>query len=208
MKKTQLSILFFIGVTLNLIAQTNYGIKGGINYTNINFISEQEDIKNNKYKIDFHVGVFFKKNISERWNFKPELIYSRKGYTLENTSKDKVNLNYINLPIFFEYKVIKKLNIEFGPELGYLISAELKRDKATKDISEIWDNKFDAGLGLGINYDITKKINLNLRYVHGLISVQKDTQFTVFDSLNDVNTTYDIYTLNSTIQLSVNYLFK
>ena len=67
----------------------------------------------------FHVGVFSKLKLSDKFDFIPELQYIRKGYHYKSSySKGDILLDYIELPLVISYKPISFLAIEAGPSVG------------------------------------------------------------------------------------------
>jgi opacity protein-like surface antigen len=136
-----------------------------------------------------------------------------------------LKLNYLNLPVILKYKIIEKLSIDFGPQIGYLMSAKTKIDvtEDSRDPSQNYSveidmlndgtynfggttvqgkasaNRLDFSLNLGASYDITEKIFLQGRYNFGLSTVDKNS--TNGTSTNSWNMK------NSVFQLSAGYRF-
>lgn len=205
-------LLIIFGNTQKVNAQIQYGLKGGLNYVNNEIINTPYEINDNsKYRLAYHVGAFAKIELSKKISFKPELLFSSKGYeisAIENVQPSgdgNLHLNYINLPLLIGYEFFDKMAINVGPELGYLLSAKAKYDSKTIDLEEAWDNKFDFGISTGINYHLDENIALEIRYTHGLSSVIKDIMYVNEDGeYLDSDEKFQ----NRTFQFSVSYRLK
>lgn len=120
------------------------------------------------YNFNGYIG--YKK--SELWGLSFEPGFIQKGGR-QKSSGDyiRLNLNYIQLPILFDYYFVDNFYISIGPELSYLINAKLK----SSDITDLYDRRFELSALVGINYRINDKLDVGLRYNHGLIYTSKVT---------------------------------
>jgi hypothetical protein len=202
-----LAVLF---ITLNAYSQAGFGIKGGLNYVNNVVTAEDKSIEEsfvgNKYRLSSHAGVFGVIELSEKFLVNTELLYSNKGYTSDpggNIEKNELHLHYLNIPMLFGYKAIPRLTVLFGPESGYLISANLKREGKTVDVNESWSKRFDVGIAAGLRYHIWSRTFLEFRYIHGLSSVM-DSEVQFPDD-NGNSHTHEIGYQNRTFQLAAGF---
>lgn len=147
-------------------AQTDFGIKGGLNLADIvmtNYINP--DVESDlRIKAGVHAGFFAAGMVSERVGMVAELLYSDKGVM----AKSNIHLHYISLPLLATYKLTDKLHAEAGPELAYMVSA-------TSDIgnaSGTYNNKFDVSLDGGLRLDI-RKATVGLRYSAGMFNLRE-----------------------------------
>jgi len=191
MKKITLLIgLAIFLINLNAIGQgtsTEFGIKAGINYSNFikgNDIPSEFPIDFNG-KIGFHIGGFLRLGLTEKLILKPELLFSTQGAEYEirmvietqdpndpffyDNFKADIKENLILLPIMLDYYFNERFDIEFGPQLGFVIN------KKITDNSEIinyeiddYDN-FEIGLNLGLGYNFAEKYRIGLRYNYGIM---------------------------------------
>jgi opacity protein-like surface antigen len=192
-------------MSLQAYSQFNVGVKAGVNYVNV---AVPDGFSDNEYRFGYHFGGYARFSFNERISLTGELLYSNKGYKFNEdiaNGSGSLHLNYINLPILFGFKPVNKLTILAGPEFGYRLSAKSKFDSQTVDVSDIWDNKFDFGIAGGINYAITDKIGVELRYVHGLTSIMKDA-YLRDDMNNPIGGNLDL--LNRAFQISALYTIK
>jgi len=89
------------------------------------------------------------------------------------------------------YKV-GDINLELGPQVGYLLFTNANTTFST----------FDASLLAGISYSATDRLNLNIRFVEGLSSI--DSMYITDDGVT--GTQIEMY--NRSFQLSVSYQLK
>ena len=162
-------------------AQTQFGLRGGLNYTTVEPVGDPVgSLYNAKYKPTFHIGVFGKIGLSDKLSLNPDLLYTDKGFWSEGMENATpagdatLHLRYINLPVLLGYKVGDKLTFKLGPELGYLLSARSTFDSETINVEYLWENKLDFGLAAGIDYALSDKVSLELRYTRGFSSVIGD----------------------------------
>jgi len=69
--------------------------------------------------------------LSEKITFQPELLYSMQGFKEHNTKSSgsaiydsELKLNYISVPLVFQYKFATDFYAEAGPQVDLLMSAK------------------------------------------------------------------------------------
>ncbi|GGE89724.1 Outer membrane protein beta-barrel domain-containing protein [Chishuiella changwenlii] len=183
MKKILL-LLPLLVLAINTNAQTKFGVKGGMNVSNLT-----GDLQNNKSKIGFYAGGYATIKIDDKFAFQPEVLYSAQGTKFNSiqavvpeygpvTSDLKFNLDYVNIPLMFKYYATEGLNIEAGPQVGFLVSAkghakanvDGQKVNDTGDIDELFKS-VDFGLNLGLGYELRNGINFGARYNFGLANI-------------------------------------
>ena len=182
-------ILLLTGILfcINLNAQSSkreegitFGIKGGLNVSD--FLG---DIKNNTFRTSVHLGVFSEIMISDNFSLQPELLYSGQGYSgrvLPGFSRSKYD--YINFPVLAKIYVAKKISIEAGPQIGFLVSA---KEKTSDDKITIPNQKtVDFGLNLGLAYDLKNGVFFQTRYNLGLSNINSGSNVNAFKYTNSV----------------------
>lgn len=226
LKQIALFSIFLFSVCMTA-QEIGFGAKAGLNISSLRGDYPQGVDK--KPAIGFHIGGFAQYDINEQLAIQPELLFSMQGVITELVQEDfsltqTYRLNYFNLALMGKYKVIDKLSVEFGPQIGYTLSAKSKWDyKDAEDssrnetitvdlLNEIaFDfqgetiegqgriNRFDLGLNLGASYDLNKNMFVQARYNFGIVVV--DNNSTAPQSTNSWNLK------NSVLQLSVGYKF-
>ncbi len=191
-------------------SQTEFGIKGGILFSNVNAINNNSNVDfANKNGVTF--GAFYKRNLLGSLGIQTELLYQLKGansfiekyvfYDPNNYSNEEYNqlinapksyyknkeiLHYFSLPVLLTFKTTNFLDLYGGPELGYLFSRKSNWEK-TGNL-----NRFSAGIAIGAALKISDKTKLDFRY---------STDLTRFDTL-DKNSAIDLknYGFSVTLQ--------
>lgn len=144
-------------------AQT-FGLKGGMNVASV---SES----NTKSKIGFYAGVLMNAPIATNFSIQPELLYNSKGFKIDGFDIT-TNLDYISIPVMFQYNLVPQFYLEAGPEFSFLVSAKAKGSGVTLDIKDNV-NSFDMGIGLGAGYYFIPSVGINARYVAGITNADK-----------------------------------
>ena len=143
-------------------------IKAGINASSRRASFEGASFETNS-KIGFHVGGTYTTTISDKFLFKPGLLYSQKGASFGDAFDNEGEVqNYIEIPLTVVYQSNPEEGFfaEAGPYLGYLISANL----AGQDIKNKF-NSTDFGINLGLGYDFGKLL-IGLRGGLGIANVE------------------------------------
>lgn len=181
-----------------------FGVKGGMN---VSSLSKDEGLDDQKSKIGFNAGVFANIPIAESFSIQPEVLYSQYGekseYKIGNTNYSaSTKLDYITVPVMFQYNLIPNLYVEAGPEFGFMVSAKNKfKNESTGNSTESENYKdnlstFNFGIGLGAGYYFTPNFGVTARYVAGVTDIAKDRP-----NGSDA-------TRNNTFQVGLAYKFK
>jgi len=207
MKKLLLSI-----ITLTFMLQANaqegtiqFGAKAGLNLTTLN-----GDIEGAKGRTSFHLGGMAEIPITNKLSIQPELLFSSQGAKTEGAT---LVFNYLNVPVMAKYYVTNELSLEAGPQIGYLLSANLKyetsgdnnpgpnttEERSSTKAAEKEDVKddvksIDFGINFGLGYKMENGLNFGLRYNLGLANAN-----------NFENSSQEFK--NGVFQISVGYFF-
>jgi hypothetical protein len=170
--------LILIHFSLFSFAQVSFGVKGGLNLSNISIKNPLGDFlkeENVKSSIGFHGGVYLQVHLSDKLSLIPELQYTKRGYTYDENNplpKSRVNLNYLELPVFLSYFPIEWLGIDLGPNVAYIVAATIKADGSSRSVSSAYD-KIDFSISGGVRIRINEKISAIGRYNYGLTTVDE-----------------------------------
>lgn len=246
MKKTILGTLMLCFST-SFSQNYDYGLKGDLNLSNLRGdypTIPYEDVKLHiKRTIGFNFGGFIEYKINDRLSIQPELLISIQGNKLEliseyynieyyddmynyeynkETFSQRPKLYYLNIPVLLKYKVFEKVNLDFGPQFGILLSAKskwiyddfnypseyesiivdlLRRGEYTflgeSVIVKKGMKRFDLGLHIGMSYELNEKLFIQFRYIHGVSTI---------DEYSTIGDDYKSWRLkNRVFQLSVGY---
>ncbi|MFI3261783.1 MAG: porin family protein [Rikenellaceae bacterium] len=157
---------------------TQFGVKAGVNLSNINNGSNID--LSSSMKIGFNVGAVVNLHFgylndasdvgTGLFGLQAELLYSSQGFKCDDTN---ISLNYITLPIMAKFYVSKGFNIEAGPYFSYLISTSPETavvGSTQVGISDL-NGGMDAGVGVGLGYELRSGLNFGARYNLGLSDV-------------------------------------
>src|ERR1044072_1441573 len=167
MNKYLLALAMFIAFAINSQAQKiSGGIKGGLNISDVAGL-------NGDNRLSGHIGVFINSKLSSQWIIQPELLYSGQGQQYRVGNEElTLALSYLQIPIMFQFHATKQFYIDFGPQIGILLAANNKNDDDKWEVDEYY-KKADAGLAIGLGFDITRQVGIYGRYIIGLADISK-----------------------------------
>jgi hypothetical protein len=177
-------------------AEVSIGVKGGLNFANVN-TSSVGAAYNSRTGYNFGAFALFKLT---KIAIQPELILSQQGSTIQyNGSNFDANFSYLNIPVLLKLYLIGGLNLQVGPQFGFLMSAtgpvvSSGGSITTGDIKSNLSGS-DISIAMGAGIDLPFKLTVDARYNLGVSDV------------NNVSSQSAIK--NQVFQLAVGYkLFK
>ncbi len=145
----------------------NIGIKGGVNVYNVH------NDNNIKYdpRIGFNFGLLGHIHLNNQFAIQPELVYSAQGaIQTVNNGTNKLNLDYINVPVLLQYMFDNGLRLQAGPQVGFLVSAKSNSIDVKNDM-----NPIDLALSFGASYVFPETgWGIDARYNLGLSNINKN----------------------------------
>ncbi|WP_054850900.1 porin family protein [Olleya sp. ITB9] len=178
MKKTILLFTFMLASFYGFSQDALYGVRAGYTISNLDFDPEVPAGIENAHRNGFFIGFFGEYSISKTFSFAPEIQFSAEGAKEQN-----LRINYIQMPLFFKFKIDQSLSIGVGPQ------ASLKGHS----YEDGFKNFGFSALG-GLEYLITDEIFIDFRYSYGLTNVFDD---------NDV----DLEAKNTNMQIGIGLKF-
>lgn len=169
MKKYLLALSLFCIVAVSARAQkVTPGIKGGLNISDVAGI-------NGDNRLSGHVGLFLHSRLSNYWAIQPEILYSGQGQQFIFLNHEyTLALSYIQIPVMFQFYPVKQFYIEFGPQIGFLLSAKHKDDgEETDEVDENY-KKSDVAISFGAGFQVTRMLGFYARYNAGLSDIYKN----------------------------------
>ena len=186
--------LLFLSVALFVFSfaqgQARFGLKGGINYSNIAGDLNNQDIYMNKVGFNGGIQANFPILTDGFLSLQPELLYSQKGYQyrdekftilgVERERKGKVNYNYLDLPVLLKVNA-GGLYFEGGPQLSYLMGIRDNTEekigssdyKQTTIVNKDDLAELEIGYAAGLGFQATNGMSLGLRYNGGINKLAK-----------------------------------
>ncbi|MNK45751.1 hypothetical protein D3C87_645210 [compost metagenome] len=166
--------LFAISATSLIYAQS-FGVKGG---ANIATISKERSWDDTNARLGYYVGAYMHAPINNIFSIQPEVLYNSVGVKYENgRASHTLGLDYVSVPIMFQFELIPKFYVEAGPQMSFLIGNS-DRNK-TDDVVTIKKyrnnsnyNNFDLSGGVGLGFRINN-ITIGARYLVGFTDIKK-----------------------------------
>ena len=172
MKKIIFLSLMVLFTAKSLSQGVDLGIKVGANFATLT------ELPNVDTRTGLNFGAFFTIKFNDKIAIQGDVLYSQQGAEFD---LDKVDLDYVNVPIVFKYYLVKKLNLHIGPQFGFLVSdfdaSEFEDSYESTDVSGV------VGLGL----DLPLGFRVDGRYNFGLTEFLPDVKNNVF-SLSSLQT--------------------
>jgi opacity protein-like surface antigen len=152
--KTFFTLLLIVSIsTLTYSQETKYGVRGGLNISNLDFTPDADF--QNSHRNGFAFGGFVDYGFTESMSLQVEIQYSAEG-----AKADELKADYIQMPIMLRYKIGEKFTIGAGP------LASLKTWKNQDAFSTF---AFSA-LG-GVEYMITDELFVDARFSYGITNI-------------------------------------
>lgn len=167
-----------------------FGIKAGMN---VSSISDDASLSDQGSKIGFNAGLFMNAPLAANFSIQPEILYNNLGSKVYLSETDingttyrneyARHLDYITVPVMFQYNATPSFYLEAGPEFGLMVSAKDKykstengvaQNSVESDISTDNFNTFNFGVGIGAGYYFTPNVGLTARYVAGVTDIAKE----------------------------------
>jgi hypothetical protein len=156
-------------------AQVALGVKAGPNFATID--TKASAGENYENRTGFHGGAFFLVKAG-KIGIQPEVIFSQQGSKVEIDSKSfESNFSYINIPVMLKLYTIAGINIQAGPQFGFVTSAEAPiREQLEYRVEDVKDDmkSSDLTLGLGLGWDLPFGLTIDARYNLGLSKIYDD----------------------------------
>lgn len=146
-----------------------FGAKAGLNISTIN----TDDAKS---KAGFYGGVFANIPVATVFSVQPEVMYSAMGAKTTYNSEISLHLDYITVPVMFQYNILPEFYVEAGPQFGFAVNKKLKAYGVSANIDEAYSG-FDFGVGLGAGYYFMNKYGITARYVAGTSDIYKNNDY-------------------------------
>jgi len=173
MKKTIIlasALFIFMGVKAQ--DGVHFGLKGGLNASNINVSDNQGNHLDTK--IGFNAGLLAHIHAGKSFAIQPEVYYSQEGAksTVSNI-KSTFNLGYINVPVLAQYMFGNGFRVEAGPQVGFLINAKDKVGSVSTDVKDSYKTT-SFSIPVGAGYLTSFGLGFDARYNFGISDIVKD----------------------------------
>lgn len=166
-----------------IFAQAQFGIRAGVNFSNITGKVGGQKIEDAKMIPGFNVGVTADLNLADEFYIQPALLFTTKGskMDLNNVGTEfKLTTNYLELPVNFLYKPVLgdgNLLLGVGPYVAYGLGGKMKAGSISSDIKFGKDEDFkafDYGGNLLFGYQLSNGISAQLNAQLGMGNMVHD----------------------------------
>jgi len=166
--KTKLFILaiFSIMGTAVFAQKIHVGVKGGANVNKLTGKSFDD-----QFSFGYHAGGFVAVGLGKKFAIQPEVLFNQINV---DTSSDystiyqfnkvsKVQLRYLSVPILLNFKPVKYLTLQAGPQFGILTNKSKTLVQNGKEAFKSGDFSMLGGAQINISH-----LNIYARYAVGL----------------------------------------
>jgi hypothetical protein len=148
--KTLITLLV-LSISIGVSAQTEFGVKGGLNFTFFKVI-EGDFGDNPNTEIGYYGGVFVDFKIENGFHFQPELLYKGVG-----------EFEFLNAPMYLKYDINNNFHILIGPSLNYFF--------------DVFNRNFKVRADLSLDYNITSDLSIHSKYTLGFEELSPNLLF-------------------------------
>lgn len=176
-KTIKLILGLLLASGLNANAQNlKFGILAGFDVANSHLTNKPNGYDSRFYYpiISFNANGYVGYKNAGFWGISAEPGFIQKGGRQKGIDDDiRIHLNYLQLPILLDLYMSDKIFISIGPELSYMINAKAKSKHYSNNITEWYEKRVELSAIVGINYQLTDKLDIGFRYNHGLTYTSK-----------------------------------
>lgn len=155
-------------------AQTAFGLKGGVNLTTLKLDDPDASYDS---RTGFHAGVFLRGRF-DKVGIQPEvLLFTQRGEGDFALGRAEESFTYLSVPVILKFYPIGGLNLQAGPQFGFLVDGERKYESALgtfkRDIKDSYESS-DISVSLGGGYDFGFGLGLDVRYNIGVKDINNE----------------------------------
>jgi hypothetical protein len=177
-------------MTSTTIANAQFRYGGMIGGNISTFVGkEQSLLEDSMYnysdKWGVHIGMNTEIVLSDKFCVAPAVVLSTKGTTDAHDKEIGLSLNYLEVPVLFQYQVLKGFSLAAGPYGGYLIGAKTHDHNIDKKITKD-TQRFDSGLYFKGIYRMSNGFGFHAYYSKGFIDVHYPEGYDGPDRFNAV----------------------
>lgn len=169
--KTKFLILAIFGIMGNAATAQKFhiGFKGGANINKLTGKSFSDE-----FSFGYHVGGFFSVGIGKKFAIQPEVLFNQSNIDSSGSFSalykfnhiDKIQLRYLSVPILLNYKPIRFITLQAGPQFGILMNKSKSLVENGRDAFKSGDLSMLCGVQVNLMH-----LNIYGRYVQGLTNL-------------------------------------
>jgi hypothetical protein len=167
--------------------KARFGLRAGVNLTTVNMSESAVPLAEGRVtgansKTAYNAGILVNIPLgTSSFRFQPEVNFSSQGARLfgnNNSYSYEQDLNYLNIPLNFQWVAKNGIFVQTGPQVGFLMSANTK-DASGAGAPANMENKAsfdktDIAWTAGVGYLSRAGIGFDARYNLGLRNVREE----------------------------------
>jgi len=185
-----------------------FGIRAGVNFTNINGQQYDNSDFHGKLKTGFNVGVNAEIPLATDFYVQPGILFTTKGAKNKDNDKIKYSISYLEIPINFLYKPELgdgKLLLGVGPYVAFGVGGKLTNSSgkdmdfkfknsisASEYLTDPYLKRIDFGGNLLAGYELSSRLSAQLNAQLGLIKINPKIEGVTNDHTKLKNTGFGI----------------
>jgi hypothetical protein len=179
--------LFTVGFSLLCfsVQAQSVGVKGGLNIANVPNYGDNNRVSGN-------VGFYLNSKIDRNWSVQPEVLFSGEGvryYSTPYGGETTTQLSYIQVPIMFQYALVRHFYLEFGPQIGVLVGAQEKDENDNKyNVSGDY-NKLAVSFAAGAGVHVNRQLGFFARVNVGLTDITNGDDHSYYSNVGQLGAT-------------------
>ena len=166
--KTKLFILaiFSIMGSAAFAQKIHVGVKGGANINKLTGKSFSDE-----FSFGYHLGGMVSVGLGKKFAIQPEILFNQINVDTSSSFStvyqfnklEKVKLKYLSVPILLNYKPIKFITLQAGPQFGILMNKSKTLYQNGKEAFKTGDFSMLGGVQVNVSH-----LNIYARYAVGL----------------------------------------
>ncbi len=175
--KIRIAVVIAVFLSSAAFSQVQFavGIKGGPNFSKLDIGSSVAETY--KSRAGLHGGAFALFKFT-KIGIQPELQFSKQGSKFTVNSQNlEANFDYINVPVVLKLYLAAGINLQFGPQFGFLSSAAGKIQDASGNTISVAKGLYkdsDLSAVFGLGWDLPLGLMVEARYNLGLQKIQNN----------------------------------
>jgi Outer membrane protein beta-barrel domain len=195
---------------------TSFGLRGGVNFQNINGKDNSNDKLKNDILTGFNVGINAEIPVATEFYFQPGLLFTTKGAKnkediLGQTINSTIKISYLELPLNFLYKPMLgkgHLLLGFGPYIAFGVGGKANYEGAglsrTEDVKfkntvqltdsrdVVYFKQLDAGANMLAGFEFGNRVSFQLNAQLGLVDINPKYEGVSNDKTTAKNTGFGL----------------
>lgn len=165
-----LLVLALVAVSSMAFSQVQFavGLKAGPNFANLDVKDPGATYSN---RTGWHGGAFVNLKFG-KVAIQPEVLFSQQGSKVKfNTDDLNSNFNYINIPVIVKLYTIAGINLQVGPQFGFLTN-DPKAVVDGQTVESAYKDS-DVSVAMGVGWDLPFGLTVDGRYNLGLTKIEE-----------------------------------